>query len=58
VCLAIERDGTLYRVATAGNAVAREAKSFFSEEKKQKTFIFGAGGSLPAMAGNVGAAEN
>jgi hypothetical protein len=33
-------------------------KVFFSEEKKQKTFVFGAGSKIPAMAGWVGAAEN
>jgi hypothetical protein len=30
---------------------------FFSEEKNQKTFTFGASGCMPAMAGNVGVAE-
>jgi hypothetical protein len=30
---------------------------FFSEEKNQKTFIFRAGATCPAMAGNVEAAE-
>jgi hypothetical protein len=32
-------------------------KSFFSEEKNQKTFIPGARGKIPAMASIVGAAE-
>jgi hypothetical protein len=31
---------------------------FFSEEKNQKTFTFGAGGVFPAMAGELGLAEN
>jgi hypothetical protein len=31
---------------------------FFSEEKNQKTFASGARGSIQAMAGIVGAAEN
>jgi len=31
---------------------------FFSEEKNQKTFICGAHGQIPAMAGELGAAEN
>jgi hypothetical protein len=35
-----------------------KARVFFSEEKKQKTFMFWRGGSIPAMAGNLGAAEN
>jgi hypothetical protein len=30
---------------------------FFSEEKNQKTFNSGAHGKIPAMAGEVGAAE-
>jgi hypothetical protein len=30
---------------------------FFSEEKKQKTFMFCASGWIQAMAGNVGVAE-
>jgi hypothetical protein len=34
-----------------------EAKVFFSEEKKQKTFVFWSGGNMAAMAGNWGAAE-
>jgi hypothetical protein len=32
-------------------------KFFFSEEKKQKTFISGAHGTIPAMASIVGAAK-
>jgi hypothetical protein len=31
---------------------------FFSEEKNQKTFIFGASVQIPAMASIVGVAEN
>ncbi len=33
-----------------------KAKVFFSEEKKQKTFMFGASGKIPAMASILGAA--
>jgi hypothetical protein len=35
----------------------QERKAFFSEEKKQKTFISGRCGKIPAMASNVEAAE-
>jgi hypothetical protein len=40
-----------------GDYQGRVRKAFFSEEKKQKTFIFGARGKIPAMASIVGAAE-
>jgi len=35
----------------------KEGKAFFSEEEKQKTFISGARGNIPAMASIVGVAE-
>jgi hypothetical protein len=34
-----------------------EERLFFSEEKKQKTFISGARGKIPAMASNMVQAE-
>jgi hypothetical protein len=36
----------------------REGKFFFSEEKKQNTFMSCAGGKIPAMASIVGVAKN
>ncbi len=35
----------------------RQESAFFSEEKNQKTFAFGARGWIEAMAGDSGAAE-
>jgi hypothetical protein len=54
-------NGDFLHATAAGVYAGRErqgkAKVFFSEEKKQKTFVFCASVSMPAMAGNVGAAE-
>jgi len=35
----------------------KEGRVFFSVEKKQKTFVSGARGTIPAMASIVGVAE-
>jgi hypothetical protein len=45
------------RKGEIGKVRQGEARFFFSEEKKQKTFMFWGCGSIPAMAWNVGAAE-
>jgi hypothetical protein len=42
------------RIAVLGKG---KGKSFFSEEKKQKTFILWTGGTIEAMAGIVELAE-
>jgi hypothetical protein len=43
--------------APRGAEGSKARKVFFSEEKKQKTFIVWRGGGIPAMAGILGAAE-
>jgi hypothetical protein len=42
---------------TGGRSQVKLSKAFFSEEKKQKTFMSCPSGKIPAMASIVGAAE-